>query len=917
MLFVALFLAQLAAAETVSIPDDLDRVWIGNRTFANRLADWRLRDGRIECVEADPGAPVRTLALLDRWADGVGPAVELSVRTGPIDADGFEARPEAWTGFLIGAGGEHVDPRLSALVHLRPAEDGGLLGVLTGDGRLAFRDFSRPATGGGLWSLRGPLDLATLPTLPSESTGRVPDDALRHGVTLTLRARPQRPDDPRNGPWRLELEASSAGRTLARAICARVPLDRVDGSTALVSHLGPLGSERGHWFDDWTTRGLRADDTRRFGPILAVQYTVSDGALRLTAQFPPLGPDDVRTAELLLRPVFRRGHGPPVHVAADWDRTLEAAIEPDSFTATFELPALDALNAVSPGSEQRYPIDGIRYWVHWAGRPAHGYGGRIHTGPAAGEPFTLAAFTGHKCYTGGLRWNSNGLWFPHADVARAIRHHDPDLLFFSGDQIYEGDLTPAVTRPEEAALLDYHYKWQRWCWAFRDLTRNRPTITIPDDHDVYHGNIWGAGNVAAEPDERGLSVQDRGGYKMSARFVNAVHRTQVGHLPDPADPEPLPGGITTYHTAVEFGGVSFAVLADRMFKSSPSVAVPAGEFENGWPQAAGFEPARDADVPGARLLGERQLAFLDRWAEDWSGGDWMKVCLSQTLFANVATLPAGATSGSVLPGLAIPGPDEYPAGYELAADADSNGWPQTGRNRALRALRKSFALHVAGDQHLASTIQYGVDEWRDAGFALCVPSIANTWPRRWFPSRPGSNRAPGAPRYAGDFEDGFGNKLTVHAVANPSTTGVEPALLHDRAPGYGIVELDPATRTIELSCWPRWVDPGAPDARPYAGWPVRASQLANGGYERPGGWWLPELRFTDAVDPVVRVRASDGAIVAALRVAGSTFRARVPAAGTYAIEVLDGASGERTRRVEDLVASQGRSTPVDVPGPPR
>ena len=49
-------------------------------------------------------------------------------------------------------------------------------------------------------------------------------------------------------------------------------------------------------------------------------------------------------------------------------------------------------------------------------------------------------------------------------------------------------------------------------------------------------------------------------------------------------------------------------------------------------------------------------------------------------------------------------------------DHDSNSWPQTGRNKALRAIRKGLAVHIAGDQHLGSTIQYGIDDWNDAGF---------------------------------------------------------------------------------------------------------------------------------------------------------------------------------------------------------
>ena len=70
---------------------------------------------------------------------------------------------------------------------------------------------------------------------------------------------------------------------------------------------------------------------------------------------------------------------------------------------------------------------------------------------------------------------------------------------------------------------------------------------------------------------------------------------------------------------------------------------------------------------------------------------------------------------------------------------------------------------------------YGVDGWRNAGFAFCSPAIANTWPRRWFPPAPGENREPGAPDYTGDFLDGFGNHMTVWAVANPLKSGREPA----------------------------------------------------------------------------------------------------------------------------------------------
>ena len=166
-------------------------------------------------------------------------------------------------------------------------------------------------------------------------------------------------------------------------------------------------------------------------------------------------------------------------------------------------------------------------------------------------------------------------------------------------------------------------------------------------------------------------------------------------------------------------------------------------------------------------------------------------------------------------------------------DMDSNGWPKHGRDAALRAIRKGFAFHLAGDQHLGSTIQYGVDAWGDAGYALCVPSVANVYPRRWYPPVSGANRLEGAPKNTGDFLDGFGNHMTVLAVSNPYETGMEPTNLYDRAPGYGIVRLNREARTLDIANWPRHVGSGRRRAHTPAGpspsgrWTITAERLCS------------------------------------------------------------------------------------------
>jgi hypothetical protein len=90
------------------------------------------------------------------------------------------------------------------------------------------------------------------------------------------------------------------------------------------------------------------------------------------------------------------------------------------------------------------------------------------------------------------------------------------------------------------------------------------------------------------------------------------------------------------------------------------------------------------------------------------------------------------------------------------------------------------------------------------------------------PSATPVNPKPEWPRYLGGFEDGFGNKFTLHAVANPWDIDREPARLFDRAVGYAITTFDPKTGNMSLANWPYTSGPQlqGEDAKPYPGWPI-------------------------------------------------------------------------------------------------
>lgn len=863
------------------IPRQVDRVWVGPEYYANRLEDWRIRDGRIESVEGRVAKPMRTLHLLTRTLGDADASAHLSIVTGPIGAG--PRHEDTWSGLLIGAGGPAVDYRITALVHHWPADDGGLIVAWDGTGRIVVRENDVSA---GFSGPNANIPLSAWPEIAPTSAETSGDAPVEVGLGLDV--------EPDGNAYRLTVTATDlAGATVATHTYRGIPGDRVTGNVALVSHRSPSPGGEGYWFRDWIVSGplVERHDDRAFGPVMGALYTLSGGTLKMTAQLGPVGTADSPDAAL---EVQRSGR---------WVETARAEVQPLSYTAHFRVEDWDG-------------DDDVPYRVGYEMATADGlerryYEGTIRRIPTDGEEFVLGTLNCHHISGGDGQWNSSHFWYPHNELVASIAYHDPDMLFFAGDQIYESGLEGVQRQPLEAATLDYLNHWYRFVLAFGDLMRDRPTVTIPDDHDVYHGNVWGNAGVREAGEG---TAQDRGGYTMPVEWVNAVHRTQVAHLPDPIDATPLDNGVSVYYTRLEYAGLSFAIIADRMWKSPPTIAVPDGDVVNGWAQRPGFDASTQADVPGAVLLGARQEQFLDDWSVDYRGGAWMKVLLSQTPFVNVATLPAGETSGAVIPSLPIPAPGQYLDGEHQAADMDSNGWPKTPRDRAVRAIRRGFTFHIAGDQHLGSYTRYGVDDWGDAGNAFVIPSIANIWPRRWYPAEPGQNRAPGAPRYTGDYLDGFGNRMTVMAIANPTQIAVEPTRLYQRAPGYGIVRFRRADRTIVTEAWPRWVDPSAPGAAQYPGWPITIAQQDN--YDRRAVAWLPTVEVEGMVDPVVEVRdEASGEVLYALRIAGVTFRPRVFAVGgSYTVVVGEpGTARVETRTGVKVSADESAVIRVTIP----
>ncbi len=626
--------------------------------------------------------------------------------------------------------------------------------------------------------------------LGSSSADVEGDDAgVTDGVVLVLEGRVEGTDCV------LTLAALDADDDELGNVNHALPAADIAGNVAIVSNFDreiPKGEGARYRFSEWTADGdaFEIDEDHRFGPILWSMYSMSDSrgdegfVVKLTALLPPLGTNDDWRVELLTE------HN------GEWRSHGFAELDPDAWTATFRLPNWNEQEAA--------PFRLVYRERHTdGGDTERDWQGTIRANPA-GRPLRLAGLTCQNDYS-----------FPYAPVADHVLARDPDLLFFSGDQLYESHGGYGLIRePAEPAILNYLRKYYEFGWAFREAMRDRPTLCIPDDHDVFQGNIWGEGGKAMDT---GRGTSSLGGYREPARMVNVVHRTNASHHPDPFDPAPVEQDISAYYGDMVYGGVGFAILADRQFKSGPEhVDTGSGRADHV------VDPELDTaalDAPGLALLGERQEKFLEQWAGDWRGHT-MKVLLSQTVFAGVATHHGGY--------------DDY-----LIADLDCGGWPQTPRNRLVRILRKAKCLHVCGDQHLPSLVQYGADAQRDGPWAFCTPAISAGYPRWWRPDEVGTphrNRPRHGYAHTGEFRDPLGNRVYVYAIGNPEVgTAPDPyERAHQKSSGFGLVTVDKAARTYRIEAFRFLSTADDRDDGQFPGWPVTLHQDENAGDNRIG-----------------------------------------------------------------------------------
>ncbi len=534
-------------------------------------------------------------------------------------------------------------------------------------------------------------------------------------------------------------------------------------------------------------------------------YTHGNRVLKMSAQLFPLKPDEAREVRL----EFKNGD--------QWQEIKKAEVLELGWSAHFRLENWDNSKDVT-------------YRVRHGDQAQ--FEGLIRRDPIDKDVIVV----------GNLSCNSSRTDGPRSRIIENIKAQDPDVLFFAGDQTYHHTQHTAG--------------WLQFGLQFREILKDRPVITIPDDHDVGQANIWGESGKQATS-----AAGPSGGFYYPAKYVNMVQRHQTWHLPDPYDSKPIDRGIGVYYTRLVVGGVDFAILEDRKFKSGPEGKIP----KMGPRPDHINDPSYDrqsVDVDGLKLLGDRQLEFLHAWGQDWQGAE-VKAVLSQTAFCGAVHIHGQ--------------PDN-----RLLADLDSNGWPQTGRNKALTEIRRAWAPHLCGDQHLAVAVKHGIESHGDGPFAFTSPALVNTiYGRWWHPldEKPGPNAVPNSPLpWTGDYLDGLGNKIRMLAYANPADRSDET----QRSDGYGIARFHKKSRKVTFECWPRFADVKDGDQAQFPGWPMTVGMRQNDG--RKVIATLPAVRLSGVSQPVVQViRDESREILYTVRV-DDGFQPPVYASGSYTVK---------------------------------
>ncbi len=849
------------------------RNWIGAEYWANRLQDWKIINGKLVCVN---NKPLRTLHLLTRElsADSMG-TLNMSVRLGIYKSSPNE-NEKSWAGFLIGAGNLENDYRSRSLIHNTSGKGGGIVAAINARGKLEFFDNENN------------LKDIVLRAAKEDVHPKVDEKGIELKVEVFR--------EDKGYTMRLSTFNYETNEFLSSATIKHISHERLTGNIALIAN-NSTENPTNFWFDKWTVYGTKITkhDNRIFGPVMGVLYTLGNHGFILNAQIAPISKKELQYLRMF---VSLKGK-------EQWKEIAEQRIDTGSYTVNFNFEKWD----------KRYDYDyKLTYKIvtDKGTIKEYDYHGEIKKEPDLNHQLKVLAVNNvinmyNSFDTDNFDFNKDIL-FPHNKIVEHIENQQADMLYFTGNQVDKNYPVAAEEFDSENLKLDYLYRWYMWHWTFGNVSKNTPTVLIMAERDYLQDRLWGfnatKGNRVPPKEypyrywrQKHYWANDYGGFQMPSQLINNVQKMQTGHLPASVDTLLSEAGIESYYTNFKYSNVGFAVIESQKFKTPPAKAIIELVPVNGFVLNTDVKVKKYKNKE-AILLGRKQLKFLNDWAGDWNN-ESVKIVLSSKDFVKISSFTDSLFKEYEEPDLTGMRFDHKPKLEMRSKDMSYHGWPIEARDKTLRVIRKGFGFILTSGERTGSLTHLGIKSWGDAAVSFAVPPVYNTNPGRWqIKKLPKYHKT----RNINDNFDGFGNKITVLAVTNP-THQFEDSY----ASGFGIITIDKVGQQIESDC--KIIHNN--ELVSYPGWPIKTSIADNYGERKK--FYLPEIRITRSNSPVIVKIKEDksGKLVYAIYLKENTYQPRVNKKGKYHIIVYQPETGKKEEK-HDVSASTVPSRIIEI-----
>jgi alkaline phosphatase D len=292
-----------------------ESIFLGQEFWANRLQDWRVKNGRIECLNGKDA--LRTVHILTHEINDEESGFKIDMKLGVIHDGTLEK--DAFAGILIGGGSLDMDYRGRSLIFNRPGKNGGLLAGINGTGELVILDMEKNLE---------PLAMSD----PVPALLDIP------GIGLSISASVQ----PVNDHYIINFTEISTGTNIS----CEIPGEKLTGNIAMVAHKGGIDDTGSFWFKDLSLSGskLSIDPHRSLGPIVSAMHTLSRQILKMSVQMMPVGSSQPKDIFLKIKP----------EEADIWETEVKSLINKDGYIAEFKIEDWDDSRSYNYQVEYKY-----------------------------------------------------------------------------------------------------------------------------------------------------------------------------------------------------------------------------------------------------------------------------------------------------------------------------------------------------------------------------------------------------------------------------------------------------------------------------------------------------------------------------------------------------------------------------------